>query len=161
MTCKHMNTLENYYIQHFHHNNTIIQEQAHAGSNPLFQHTVTWHLHLTSWTDTHSPWHNQSLLNHHTVHMLVHRYVLITTYVHIIIILNIYTEHFNFNFNCQHATRLLNGGEYANYTLDECTQCCITYSVTVHPEDGQAKPKHVGATNWENIYNLCILLVFH
>jgi hypothetical protein len=49
-----------------------------------------------------------------------------------------------------------------SYTLDECTYPCITYSVTAHPEDGQAQPKHVGATNWgEKVYiNLCILLVF-
>ena len=33
--------------------------------------------------------------------------------------------------------------------------------VTAHPEDGQARPKHVGATNWENIYHhLCILFLF-
>ena len=36
------------------------------------------------------------------------------------------------------------------YTLDECTHLCITYYVTAHPDDGQALPKHVGATNWEN-----------
>ena len=24
---------------------------------------------------------------------------------------------------------------------------CITYSVTTHPDDGQARPKHVGATD--------------
>ena len=47
-----------------------------------------------------------------------------------------------------------------NYILDACTQC-ITYSVTAHPEDGQARPKHVAATNLENIYNLCILFIFH
>jgi hypothetical protein len=47
-----------------------------------------------------------------------------------------------------------------NYTLYECTCHCITHSVTAHPDDGQARPNHVGATNWENIYNLCILLVF-
>jgi hypothetical protein len=34
------------------------------------------------------------------------------------------------------------------------------YSVTAHPDDGQARPKHVGATDWENMYHLCILLVF-
>ena len=34
-----------------------------------------------------------------------------------------------------------------NYTLYECTHCCITYFVTAHPDDGQARPKHVGATN--------------
>jgi hypothetical protein len=25
-----------------------------------------------------------------------------------------------------------------NYTLDECTHLCITYSATAHPKDGQA-----------------------
>jgi hypothetical protein len=34
------------------------------------------------------------------------------------------------------------------------------YSVTAHHDDGQARPKHVGVTNWENIYHLCILLDF-
>jgi hypothetical protein len=34
-----------------------------------------------------------------------------------------------------------------NYILDECTHHCITYSVTAHPDDGQARLKHVGATN--------------
>ena len=34
---KRMNTLQNYYIQLFRHNNTIIQEQAHTGNSPLFQ----------------------------------------------------------------------------------------------------------------------------
>ena len=47
-----------------------------------------------------------------------------------------------------------------NYTLDECTHRCITYCVTAHPDDGQTRPKHVGATNWESIYHLCILLAF-
>jgi hypothetical protein len=47
-----------------------------------------------------------------------------------------------------------------NYTLDECTYFCITYYITAHPDDGQTRPKYVGATNWENIYHLCILLVF-
>jgi hypothetical protein len=47
-----------------------------------------------------------------------------------------------------------------NYTLDECTHRCSTYSVTSHPDDGQARPKYVGATDWENIYHLYILLVF-
>jgi hypothetical protein len=31
--------------------------------------------------------------------------------------------------------------------VDECTHRCITHSVTAHPDDGQAQPKHVGATN--------------
>jgi hypothetical protein len=43
-----------------------------------------------------------------------------------------------------------------NYTLYECTHRCTT----AHSDDGQARPKHVGATDWENTYNLCILLVF-
>jgi hypothetical protein len=47
-----------------------------------------------------------------------------------------------------------------NYTLDEFTHRCITYYVTAHLDDGQKWPKHVGATNWENISHLCILLVF-
>jgi hypothetical protein len=34
---KRMNTLENYYIQHFYHNYAIIQEQIHTGSKLLFQ----------------------------------------------------------------------------------------------------------------------------
>ena len=42
-----------------------------------------------------------------------------------------------------------------NYTLDECTYRCINYFVTAHPEDGQAGPKHIGATNWEKIYIIC------
>jgi hypothetical protein len=48
-----------------------------------------------------------------------------------------------------------------NYTLDECTHRCITYSVTMHHEDGQARPKHVGATNWENVYHLVHFVGFH
>jgi hypothetical protein len=28
----------------------------------------------------------------------------------------------------------------------------ITHSVTAHPDDGQARPKHVAASNWENMY---------
>jgi hypothetical protein len=34
---KRKNTLENYYIQLFHHNNTTVQEQSHTKKNPLFQ----------------------------------------------------------------------------------------------------------------------------
>jgi hypothetical protein len=36
----------------------------------------------------------------------------------------------------------------------------LLYSVTAHPDDGQKWPKHVDAMNWENMYHLCILLVF-
>jgi hypothetical protein len=43
-----------------------------------------------------------------------------------------------------------------SYTLDECTHCI---TVTAHPDDSQAHPKHVGATDRENMYHLCILLV--
>jgi hypothetical protein len=34
-----------------------------------------------------------------------------------------------------------------NCTLYECTDHCITYSVTAHRENGHARPKYVGATN--------------
>jgi hypothetical protein len=34
---KKMNTWENYYIQHFIHHNSIIEEQTYAKLNPLFQ----------------------------------------------------------------------------------------------------------------------------
>jgi hypothetical protein len=47
-----------------------------------------------------------------------------------------------------------------NHTLDKRTYHCITYSVTEDPDDDQKRPKHVGATNRENVYNLCILLGF-
>ena len=47
------------------------------------------------------------------------------------------------------TSRVLYGGQgfINNYTLYECTHCGITYSVTAHPGDGQAQPKHVGVTN--------------
>ena len=32
-----MYMVENYYIELFHHNNAIIQEQSHIGNNRLFQ----------------------------------------------------------------------------------------------------------------------------
>ena len=35
----------------------------------------------------------------------------------------------------------------------------LYYFVTAHPDDGQARPKHVGATNWKSIYHLWTLLV--
>ena len=35
-----MNTLENYYIQHFIHHNNITDEQSCALHNPLFQLTA-------------------------------------------------------------------------------------------------------------------------
>ena len=34
-----------------------------------------------------------------------------------------------------------------NYILDEFTYRCITYSVAAHPDDGQTRPKHIGATD--------------
>ena len=48
-----------------------------------------------------------------------------------------------------------------NYTLDDCTYHSITYSVTAHTDDGRARPKHVGATNRENIYHLVRFVGFH
>ena len=32
-----MNTLENYYVECFQHYNTIIKDQSHVRTNPLFQ----------------------------------------------------------------------------------------------------------------------------
>jgi hypothetical protein len=46
-----------------------------------------------------------------------------------------------------------------NYTLDECTYHCVTYSVTAHRDDGRARPKHV-VLQIEKIYHLYILLVY-
>jgi hypothetical protein len=72
-------------------------------------------------------------------------------------ILYIYTKLFNFVtailiINISHNVWIVYNIFINNYTLDECTHHCITYSVTAHPDDGQARPKHAGATNWENIY---------
>jgi hypothetical protein len=47
-----MNTLENYYIQHFTHHNNIIDEQSCARHNPLFQ--LTAHKHSVT-SPEHSP----------------------------------------------------------------------------------------------------------
>ena len=67
-------------------------------------------------------------------------------------ILNIYTQLFNFStlisiINIPHYVWVVYNILINNYTLDECTYRCITYSVTAHPDDGQARPNHVGATN--------------
>jgi hypothetical protein len=65
----------------------------------------------------------------------------------------IYTELFNlfkFNFNYQHIPHdvwIVENIFINNYTLDECTYHIIIYSVTMHLDDGQAQPKHAGATN--------------
>jgi hypothetical protein len=49
-----------------------------------------------------------------------------------------------------------------NFTFDECTHRCITYSVRAHPDDGQTRPKHVSATNREKTYMLFVHFVgFH
>ena len=34
------------------------------------------------------------------------------------------------------------------------------YLLSNSATDGQIRPKNIGATNWENMYHLCILLVF-
>ena len=76
-------------------------------------------------------------------------------------ILNIYTQLFKtwiLIINTPHDVWIVKN--INNYTLYECTYQCITYSVSAHPDDAQARPKHVGAKNWENIYHLCILLAF-
>ena len=49
--------------------------------------------------------------------------------------------------NIPHDVWIVDNIYINNYTLDEWTDHCITYSVTAHPEDGEALPKHVGATN--------------
>jgi hypothetical protein len=49
--------------------------------------------------------------------------------------------------NIPHDVWILENIFINNYTLDECTYHCITYSVTAHPDDDQARPKHVGATD--------------
>jgi hypothetical protein len=66
-------------------------------------------------------------------------------------ILNIYTQLFNFIIlilitYIPHDVRIVDNIFINNYTFDECTRCII-YSVTAHPDDGQERPKHVGATN--------------
>jgi hypothetical protein len=43
--------------------------------------------------------------------------------------------------------------------IDEFSYNFITDPVTTHPDDGQKRPKHVGATNLENIYHLCIFFL--
>jgi hypothetical protein len=67
-------------------------------------------------------------------------------------ILNIYKESFNFLtliliINIPQEVWIVDNIFMNNYALYECTHRCTTYSVTAHPEDGQARPKYVGATN--------------
>ena len=67
-------------------------------------------------------------------------------------ILNIYTQLFNFLtlnliINIPHDVWIVDNISINNYTLDECTYDFITCPVTAHTDDGQARPKHVGATN--------------
>ena len=74
-------------------------------------------------------------------------------------ILNIHIQLFNFNY--QHTTRCLDCAKYIYKQLYLVRMhISLYYSVTAHPDDGQARSKHVGATNSENIYHLCILLAF-
>jgi hypothetical protein len=35
----------------------------------------------------------------------------------------------------------------------------LYYSVTAHPDDGQTRPKHVGAADREIVYHLCVLFI--
>ena len=58
-------------------------------------------------------------------------------------ILNIYTQLFNFVtlvliIDIPHDVWIVENIFMNNYTLDECTHRCIMYSVTAHPDDGQA-----------------------
>ena len=85
-------------------------------------------------------WLSESLLHHHTVHILVKQ-----------AILNVCTQVFNpfkFNFNYQHATRCLDCTEYIYRQLHlGQMHMSLYYFVTAHPDDGQKLPKHGGATN--------------
>ena len=49
--------------------------------------------------------------------------------------------------NIPHDVWLVENVFINSYTLYEFTHHCIAYSVTTHPVDGQAQPKHIGATN--------------
>jgi hypothetical protein len=95
-----------------------------------------------------------SPLHHHTVHTLVHR--TFQTSIHNFLILLILM----LVINISHDVWIVENIFMNNYNLDECTYRCITHSVTAHPDDGQTRPKHAGATNWKNVYHLCILLFF-
>ena len=63
-------------------------------------------------------------------------YVLLFNFLTLILIINI-----------PHDIWIVDNIFINNYTLDECTYHCITYSLTAHPDDDQARPKHIGATN--------------
>jgi hypothetical protein len=72
--------------------------------------------------------------------------------VHCVVVKSLHTIH---NFltliliiNIPHNVWIVDNIFTNNYTLDECTCHCITYSVTAHPDDAQAQLKHVGARNW-------------
>jgi hypothetical protein len=91
------------------------------------------------------------VVDHHTVHTQVHRTFWTSTHNFLTLILIVHIPR---------DVWIVENIFINNCTLDECTHRCITYSVTAHPDHGQAWPKHVGATNWENIYHLCILFVF-
>jgi hypothetical protein len=60
---------------------------------------------------------------------------------------NFLTSALNLIINIPHDVWIVDNIFINNYTLYECTHGCITYSVTAQPDDGQARPKHVGATN--------------
>ena len=48
-----------------------------------------------------------------------------------------------------------------NCILDQCTYCWFAVLCNnEHPDDDQQWRKHVGAINWENVYYLCVLLVY-
>ena len=96
-------------------------------------------------------------LYQHTVHTLVHRMFYISIH-NFLILLSIILI-----INIPHDVWIVKNIFINNYTLDECTYRCITYSVTAHIDDGQTRLKHVGATNWEKkyTYNLCIFVGFH
>jgi hypothetical protein len=72
-------------------------------------------------------------------------------------ILNVYTHLFNFLtlvliISTPHDVWIVENIFINNYTLEECTYLCITYSVIAQADDGQTWLKYVEATNWEIIY---------
>ena len=75
-------------------------------------------------------------------------------------ILNIRTQLFNILIlivNIQHDGWVLDDIFVNNYILDECTYRWITVLCNNAPWWWSKWPEHIGAMNWQNMYNLCIL----
>ena len=76
---KRMNALENNYIQFFHRNNCIMQEQSHVGNSPLFQLIYDAQSRgACTWLPTLPyilPQPSQSPPDHHAVHTSAHGHI--------------------------------------------------------------------------------------